>query len=212
VSPLSKEVMQPFLPPESKIYDISNPIDVIQAPPVDVARNDYFVMVGRLSASKGPILLADAARVSQTRIRFIGDGELRQQLESEYPEAEVTGWLSQTEVQKYLSQARALVFASRWYEAQGLVILEAAGRGIPTVVADVCAGRDSISNGVTGLLFRGGDMSDLANKISSLKDDTKVSQLGRAAYDRYWKNPTTLEKHVDQLEACYVNMMETVAR
>ena len=208
VSPLSRAVLEPFLPPASNIYNISNPIDISQSPPVNVAKNDYFVMVGRLSASKSPLLLAAAASQCQVKVRFIGDGELRQQLESEYPAAEVTGWLPQSEVQKYLEGARALVFPSRWYETQGLAILEAAARGIPAVVADSCAGRDFISNGSTGLLFRGADVSDLAKQMSILKDDAVVSRLGQAAYEHHWKNPPTLESHVDRLEACYARMID----
>ncbi len=64
---------------------------------------------------------------------FIGDGPLRP---IEATGARVTGWLSAEDVQRELEHARCLVFPSLWYETYGLVVNEAAARGIPAIVSD----------------------------------------------------------------------------
>lgn len=200
--------MEPFLGKGCTIHEIGNPIEVPKLPPTNVARNGYFIAVGRLSEAKGPLLAAEAARRAGARLIFVGDGELRERIENEYPETEVTGWLPQNKVQEYLAGSRALIFASRWYEAQPLVVLEAAAMGVPAAVAHSCAARDAVLDGETGLHFRGGDMRSLTERFTDLQEDSLVETLGRNAYQRYWESPPTLTAHVDQLEACYLRVIQ----
>ena len=40
-------------------------------------------------------------------------------------------------------------------------MLEAKAAGTPVIVSDVCAGREEIADGATGLWFRSGDLRDL---------------------------------------------------
>jgi hypothetical protein len=35
-----------------------------------------------------------------------------------------------------------------------------------------------------------------------------AERMGRAAYERYWRSPRTLERHVEGLEACYQEVLE----
>ena len=103
-----------------------------------------------------------------------------------------------------LCNSRALVFPSRWYETQGLVIKEAAAVGVPTIVSDGCAGRDSVDDGETGLWFASGDIKDLNEKLRFVRDQPDhVRRMGATAYERYWKNPDTLTKHGQLLVECY---------
>ena len=106
-----------------------------------------------------------------------------------------------------LRKARALVFPSLLYETDGLSVVEAAALGIPAIVSDVSAARASIVDGVTGLLFKAGDPKDLAEKMSALRDDETGTRMGRAAHAHYWKNPRTLERHVQELEHTYEQVL-----
>ena len=110
-------------------------------------------------------------------------------------------------MQRWLSKARALVFPSLWYETQGLVVMEAAAKGVPAIVSDGCAARDFIVHGETGLLFRNGDVADLAEKISMLKDPKLAEHLGRQAYERYWANPNSMENHISDLIKYYHHIL-----
>ena len=106
-----------------------------------------------------------------------------------------------------MENSRAIVVPSLWYEASPLVVLDAAASGVPAIVADTCAARESVIDGVTGLWFRGGDAQDLSKKLRNLKDDGLATRLGQNAYDHYWANPQTLATHADQLEKCYAKMV-----
>ena len=203
ISPLSESVLRPMLPATAKLHFISNFVDAAPAGPVPVHMNRSFVFSGRLVREKGPILFARCARRNDVEAVFIGDGECRDDVLQANPEAVVTGWLPQHEVLQHLRRARALVFPSRWYEAQPLVILEAAANGIPAIVPDTSAARDMVEDGATGLWFRGTSEDDLAAKIRMLKDPDLALRLGTAAYRRFWAEPPTLEWHVTQLEAAY---------
>jgi len=203
ISAFSRSVIESHLPKRAKLYNIGNPVDIEQLPPPSPSSNSPFVVVGRLSPEKGPLLAAEAARRAGQELKFIGDGFLRGEIESKYPEFRVTGWISREGVRQELGRARALVFSSLWYEGQPLVVLEAAALGIPAVVADTSAARDSVIDGETGLWFRGGDVEDLAQKLSRLEDNELVVKLGNAAHKRFWSSPPELTRHADELERCY---------
>lgn len=209
VSEFSRKILEPQLPPESRIFDIANPVDVPLAERVDVSSNDHYVFVGRLSHEKGPILFAEAVRRLGARAIFAGDGELHKEVRAILPEAEITGWLDRAGLADVFRRARAIVVPSLWYETFGLVVLEAAGAGIPAVVPDECAARNLIVENETGLEFRTGEIDSLEAAMRKCEDPATVARLGHEAYRRYWEHPFTLETHTRQLVEAYEAMLET---
>jgi len=207
LSDFSENILRPFLPTEATLHRVPNPIEVEHKPPVEVGRNTRFLAVGRMSAEKGLSLLARAAADVGSDVTFVGDGPCRDEILAIYPKAEVTGWSPRQEVERQFQQARALVFPSLWYEAQPLVVGEAAARGVPAIVPDQCAAREWIVDGVTGLCFRSGDVSDLKEKMILLQDRETAGRMGRAAYDRYWVDPHTRSRHITTLERCYESVL-----
>jgi glycosyltransferase involved in cell wall biosynthesis len=207
VSGFSREILQPYLPDRAHVFEVPNPISAHLEPPVDVGANREFAMVAWMSSEKGVALFARAARDCGAPALFVGDGPARNHISSLYPEAVITGWVPQAELGGYLARARALVFPSLCYETQGLVVLEAAARGIPAVVSEDCAAREIVVDGVTGLLFKGGSVPDLSAALDRLRDDAFVRHLGRAAYERFWENPPTVERHVEGLELVYKTVL-----
>jgi len=208
LSDFSENILRPFLPVRRKIFRVPNPIEVGRRAPVEVSRNTRFVAVGRMSAEKGLTLLARAAAELQCELAIVGDGPCREEVCAAYPRTEVSGWSSKEQVEAELGHARALVFPSLWYEAQPLVVGEAAARGVPAIVPDECAAREWVIDGVTGLWFRSGDVADLKRKMAILQDPKTAARMGQAAYDRYWQTPFTLEKHLDMLESCYQAVLQ----
>ncbi|WP_447602373.1 glycosyltransferase family 4 protein [Nitrospira sp. Nam80] len=203
VSDFSRRILEPFLPPGIHLHSVQNMINVTRSGPADPARNRAYVMVGRMSREKGPHVLASVAGRTPWPVRFVGDGESLAEIRRLAPRSMVTGWLSHDDVVKELAGARALIFPSLWHETEGLVVLEAAALGIPSVVADSCAARDLVIQEETGLHFRSGDDRHLQSVMDRLQDDQLVRQLGEAAYRRYWKNPRSLERHIADLERIY---------
>lgn len=208
ISGLSDHVLQPFLPVESHVHRVRNFTSIPKIEPVKVASNQHFVYSGRFSAEKGVQRFAETGTAAGIEMLFIGDGPLRGAIEKAAPAAEITGWLSAPDARAELRRARALVFPSLWYETQGLVVAEAAAMGIPAIVPDTCAAREWVVDGVTGLWFVGGDRASLQRCIERLRDDAEfATKLGRNAYTHYWEDPSTVERHCDELEALYGNML-----
>ena len=85
-----------------------------------------------------------------------------------------------------LEAARCLVFPSLWYEAYGLVVAEAAARGVPAIVSDVAAPAERMIDGVDGWVFGSGDLDGLVRCMARTRDDALVASAGAAAYRRHW--------------------------
>jgi glycosyltransferase involved in cell wall biosynthesis len=205
---LSLAVLRPYLPPHAHFQRILNPIDVARAAPADPGAHDSFTAVGRIVPEKGFDLLARAARAAMVQVTIVGDGEQCAALQSTAPEIDITGWMSHAETIARLRRSRALVFPSLLYETQGLAVWEAASQGIPVIVADTCAAREGVEDGVTGLWFRGADVDSLAEKIRVLQDPETARRMGRAAYERFWRDPMTPEHRAASLLACYETVLE----
>lgn len=209
ISEFSLNILKPYLPRGAGVDFVPNPIFIDRAERITPSENDVFVYIGRLSPEKGVTLLAEAARGTGVRVKIVGDGELRQTLEIQFPEIEFTGWQNREQVIEHIRSARALVLPSLWYETQGMVVAEAAALGVPAIVPDTCAARDMVVDGQTGLWFKGGISDDLAEKITRLKDSATVQSMGQAAYAKFWANPPTLNKHLDALTEVYKQLLKT---
>lgn len=204
VSDFSAAILKPFLPVGAEIHRVGNPVNIERGQCIDASLNEDFLFVGRLSSEKGAGLFAQAAHELGISPVFVGEGPLRQEIERVCPDARITGWVSGKEVAAHLSRARALVLPSLCYETQGMVVAEAAAVGVPAIVPDTCAARDMVDNHQTGLWFRGGAVDDLILKIRQIRKQPNLSaSLGKAAYERYWQSPSTMEAHIAQLENCY---------
>jgi glycosyltransferase involved in cell wall biosynthesis len=204
----SFDTLARHLPPEADVRFVPNFVDIERPEPAPVASNEGFAFSGRLVAEKGACLAATAAKLANTPIKFVGDGEQRDLVSRINPSAEILGWLPHAQAVNALRASRALVFPSLWLEVQPLVILEAAANGIPVIVPDCSAARDLVEDQVTGLWFRMGDPNDLAEKLRSLQDSALVARLGRASYERYWSSPPTLARHLEKLEALYHDILD----
>ena len=208
VSTGSEAVFRKFLPPNARFHRVRNFTTAPHDPPVPVQRNGAAVYVGRLSVEKGPELLAESAHRLGVLPIFIGDGDRRGEVERLCPEAEITGWVSPASVREHLRRARVLVFPSLWSETQGLVVAEAAAMGVPALVPDTSVTREWVTDGVTGLWFKGGSVDDLSDKLRAVMADPELAaRLGRAAYDAFWTSPPTLERHTERLETVYESIL-----
>jgi len=201
-------VLKPYVPDDASVRIVGNPISVPKRDPIKVDQNAAFVFAGELTQQKGPQLLAEASQRLNVETVFLGDGECRGLVSGVNPDATITGWILHREVMNYMAKARVLVFPSLWYEAQPLVPYEAAALGVPAIVSDSCAARDTVEDGVTGLLFKGGDVDDLVDKMAVFREAEVAREMGLAAYERYWTNPAIMELHVQRLEEIYAQILQ----
>ncbi|GJE18092.1 glycosyltransferase family 4 protein [Methylobacterium marchantiae] len=203
ISRLQKTVIAPYLPKRTRYYEVSNPVDAEPLGRKTEGRLGDIVFVGRISPEKGANVFAEAARIAGANVVFVGDGPQRARLEADYPEARFLGWKNPDEVKALMRSARALVFPSVWYEGQPLTVLESLAAGTPVIVSDICAGREAVEDGVNGLWFASGKPDSLAAALTRLADDGEARRMSDAAYDLFWTDPLTLDRHLDGIEDVY---------
>lgn len=207
LSDLQEQVLQTCLPKEARVHRVTNPVEAEPLGRKSDPTSGDFLFVGRLSPEKGAFLFAQAAQRAGVAPVFIGDGPIAEELRARFPQARLMGWRSPAEVRVAMRAARALVFPSLWYETFGLTALEAKAMGTPAIVADGCAAREAVEDGVTGLWFRSGDVDSLAAAIRSLVNDARIAEMSANAYEAYWTAPATLERHVAETLEVYRGML-----
>lgn len=150
-----------------------------------------FLSVGRLVPVKNVSLqiraLAKvAAEVPQVRLRIVGDGPERANLElaasSLKPAASVVFEGEQKEVGRFYEEANAFLLTSD-SEGWGLTVLEAAAYRLPIIMTDVGLAREVIVNGESGFVIPTGDEDELARAMKELIDKPELrARLGEGAY------------------------------
>jgi glycosyltransferase involved in cell wall biosynthesis len=207
VSQLSVDVMRAYLPGKVPVTIVRNPVDCDDQGAAPVEQNQSFVYIGRFAKEKGVLLFAEAAGRLGIPAVFIGDGEVRKEAERLCPQGTFTGWLPPDKVAACMRQARCLVFPPLWYETLGLVVVEAASHGVPAIIASRCAATDYVRDGQNGFWFDHGSVESLCEKITTVQATGAVQQVGRNAYDWYWQNPWTTDRHVADLLGVYQQVL-----
>lgn len=138
-------------------------------------------VVSRLEKIKGMDLVVPAfAKVLKqhpdTRLVVVGDGSLRSAMEQQAVELgcndNITwaGRQPQKELSKWYSLMDVVLMPSR-SEGFGLTAIEAMANGCVVVASNVGGLPEVVRDGVCGLLHHSEDITDMANKISSLISD-----------------------------------------
>jgi glycosyltransferase involved in cell wall biosynthesis len=171
--------------------------------------------LGRLDEEKRIRTLATVARSlsDDVEFRFVGDGDLRDWLESELaPEIErgrvtVTGWVDHEEVPAELNRLRLLVLPSEPTEGLPTTILESLACGTPVLATPVSGVPDVVRDEETGFHIRSTDPVDLAQRLRLIlarEDLCAVSRRGREAIEREY----TFEAATDR----YRTLLQEVQR
>ena len=133
-----------------------------------------FITVSRIRSDKGydelfaAIRLVCAAR-DDVEFHVVGwyeDDSYRDtvaNMQSHFPVV-VHGEVSQAQLHELLAESHALIHPSH-HEGMANVILEASATGVPPLASDIAGCRESIEDGITGLLFRVKDEHALAAVI-----------------------------------------------
>jgi glycosyltransferase involved in cell wall biosynthesis len=146
------------------------------------------LFAGRLSREKGVDMLLRAWATADTgplELVVIGDGPMEKELREAAPSGvRFLGRLSPEALQDQLLRSRALVFPSRAYETQGMVIVEALAAGVPVLASDLGAVPETVTLGPDWLVAPG-DLAAWAEGLERLCSDELVDQAGTAARSIY---------------------------
>ena len=132
------------------------------------------VFVGRLAQEKRVDLLLDVARTPGVALTIIGDGALREQLESAFAEtdAHFTGYLIGDELAQAYASADVFAFPGE-RETFGQVIQEAMASGLPSIVVKAGGAPDVIEDGVSGIAVEP-TRSAFAAEVRRLRDQPEA--------------------------------------
>jgi glycosyltransferase involved in cell wall biosynthesis len=152
------------------------------------ADGDYLLYYGRLSKEKGLRTLIQAvAQVPDSRLKIVGEGPQRQELESlaghtARRRIEFTGYQRMERLFVTLKGARIVVLPSEWYENCPYAILEAFAAGKPVIASNIGGIPELVKDGRDGLLFEPGNSDELADRIRLiLHDNHEIRRLGNNA-------------------------------
>ena len=148
-------------------------------------------------------------RFPWARLIMASDGPARPALEQQAADLGIArfvdfiGWVEFDRIPALLNSATVVLMPSRVIEGFGLVALEAAVMGRPVVASRIGGLSEVVVDGETGRLVETGDISALAEAITSLLDHPdRAARMGQAARSRAqtmfsWKH------HVDAFDALY---------
>ena len=188
---------------------------VLTPPPSQ--RDPLILFVGRLVEKKGATYLLEAAarlkkRVPSVRLRFIGEGALRQSLQERarvlHVDADFLGAQPHTEVRKQLGQARVLCVPSITAtngDAEGLpmALLEAQASGVPVVTSAKGGADEGIVDQKTGFAFEEKNVDQLASLLEVvLLDDARADAMSSQAA-AFVRDRFDIQTCTQQLESFY---------
>lgn len=183
-------------------------------PWTDGAANDSPVLYcGRLSAEKGvDDLLRAIGQVPDVRLVIAGDGPQRGELQGLASQlgltnVEFVGQVGSAERDVLMARSRFTVLPSRAYETLGKAILESYAQGRAVVATDIGSRREFVRHGETGLLYRCGNVNELAQTITLLAANPAMAEeMGRAGREMVRKEHTP-EKHYEKLSGLYEELI-----
>ncbi|MEO0400384.1 MAG: glycosyltransferase family 4 protein [Pseudomonadota bacterium] len=156
------------------------------AAPASASDSNIFTCVGRLCPQKAQVLILEAlelllAKGIDAKIVFIGDGELRDAVESQIQahglsnNVELRGWQNPDQIRDAIRQSRAFLLPSL---AEGLPvsIMEAYAMGKP-VISTYIAGIPELVDDKAGWIIPSGNSADIANAMAACLS-TSLSNLG----------------------------------
>src|ERR1700680_1223792 len=177
--------------------------------PINFGSDAPILYFGRLSVEKGIAdLLRAMQRIPETRLIVAGDGPQRSQLEQlardlRLTNVSFTGHLRGAALDELIASARFTVLPSRAYETMGKSILESFARGRAVVASDLGSRRELIRDGQTGLLFRAGDIDQLAQVISRLYYAPEVAARMGSEAREFVRTNHSEERHYVTLIGIY---------
>lgn len=190
-----------------------------EAVPIPEGSNT-FIMIGRLTAQKAPLLLIDAfAELAdagfEARLLLAGDGELRDLVTEKITacklenHVQITGWISEKQVRTCLRDSRCLILPSS-NEGLPVVIMEAMAMARPIITTFVAGIPELVLPGENGWLIPAGDREKLVGAMKEVLSlsETELDTRGRAGAKRV-RMLHDLETEVTKLERLFVESIRS---
>jgi glycosyltransferase involved in cell wall biosynthesis len=143
---------------------IHPPVDIGQFAAVSHDPRDYYLFLGRLVPYKRADLAVAACAQLDRPLKVVGDGRAMGAVRAcAGPRTQFLGHVPDEELPALLAGARALLFPGE--EDFGMVPVEAQAAGVPVIAYGSGGARDSVVDGVTGVLFDEASVASLRGAI-----------------------------------------------
>lgn len=167
--------------------------------------------VGQLDERKGLGVLLSAFKIilqkmPETRLLLVGEGPLREMIESEVREY---GWQDNVVLTGFVNDVAAIMHAidvlllPSYWEGFGIVIIEAMACGRSVITTNISSMPEIVNDGKTGYLIPPGDERALAERaLALLRDAALRKRMGEAAQRRVAED-FSHEVMIDRLEQLF---------
>jgi glycosyltransferase involved in cell wall biosynthesis len=191
VSPSTSEELAFLGVDQEKIRVIYNGLEEGFLPAENTKGESYFLWLGRLRKYKGIMTALEAFakfrdKYPNVHLRIAGSGPDKERIIQWIKERELDnhihleGFVSEEKKLELLQGALAVLQTSR-KEGWGLTVIEANACRVPVIATDVPGLRDSVKDGVTGVLCPWNDADAFADKMAEMMDDSQKRELWAAA-------------------------------
>lgn len=210
---VKKKLIEKLKISPNKITVIYNGIDISRFEKCiqnDIERNDgeiSLVQVSRFSEHKDQktVIRALSLLPDKYKLILVGDGLRREEAQqlaiSLKLNDRVTFMGVRMDIPEILSSSDIIIQSSNW-EGFGIAALEGMACAKPVIASDV-PGLANIVDGY-GILFSKGNEADLASKIKSLDNNTRI-ELGRKCFER--AKEFGIDKMVEKMVKIYNNLV-----
>lgn len=169
-------------------------------------KEDYFLMVTRLSSYKRLEVALEAFRRLGWHLVIVGEGKIRRGLEKAAPpNVHFTGFVAQEALAKLYSKAFGFIQTAE--EDFGLACVEAMSFGVPVIAYGRGGAREYIEDEITGCFYHG---EAFEQQVRGLVEAAERLVLNPSAYDsRSMKQKTdrfTQEKFSQQIKKAVANV------
>lgn len=143
---------------------------------------NYFLYAGRLVKEKGILtLLKTFAKLKNQKLYLAGCGMAVPEIKNiisqkKLTNIKLTGHKQPCQLKKLITNAKACIIPSNWYETFGYAVAESQILGAPVIVSNIGALPELIQHKKTGLLFKPADVTNLITQINWLLKNPKPVQ------------------------------------
>jgi glycosyltransferase involved in cell wall biosynthesis len=169
------------------------------------------VFAGRhIPEKRVPALVSALAKLPDVRAEIYGDGPERERVLAAIAHdglagrVAAPGFVDEATLEQAMATALCFVLPSQ-REGYGLVVVESAAKGVPSVVVDGAdnAARDLVDDGVNGTVAASANADDLAEAIARVRDDGGALRVSTLDWFRRNAERLSLERSLQVVLAEY---------
>jgi len=189
---------------KGKIYYMPNFFNVSKKSIKQSFREKYFLYLGRISGEKGIITLCEATKKAGVRLKILGEGPIKNELEQHYVSDKIQflGYKTGKPLAHIREDAWFVVVPSEWYENNPFSIIESFADGVPVIGARIGGIPELIQEGKSGFMFTPKSVDELTDKLKI------ASKMSIAQRSQFGKNAKQFIKREYDPEKYYVNLMQ----